>query len=78
MFADRVLRTLESEARNALAIALAPALGPKTLLVDDTLFIRRLSVARPLDLFTGAAFLREHGVRSISPMSIHAASIQSR
>lgn len=71
MFADRVLRTLESEARRCLASALAPLPGPKTLLVDDTLFDTRMSVARPLDLFTDANFMREHGIRSVAPLSAH-------
>lgn len=69
MFGDRVQRALESEARRCLAAALAPVPGSKALLVDDTLFDTRLSVARPLDLFTDATFLREHGVRVVSPLS---------
>lgn len=72
MFADRVQRLLESEARQVFAAALAPAPGPKGILIDDTLYDARLSVARPLDLFTDATFLREHGVRSIAPLSAHA------
>lgn len=72
MFAERVQRLLESEARQVFASALAPAPGPKGILVDDTLYDARLSVARPLDLFTDATFLREHGVRSIAPLSAHA------
>lgn len=72
MFADRVQRLLESEARQVFAAALAQAPGPKALLVDDTLYDARLSVARPLDLFTDATFLREHGIRSIAPLSAHA------
>lgn len=72
MFADRVQRLLESDARQAFAAALSPVPGPKGILVDDTLFDSRLSVARPLDLFADATFLREHGIRAIAPLSTHA------
>lgn len=72
MFAERVQRILESDARRSLAIALSPLPGPKALLLDDTLYDTRLCVARPLDLFTDEAFLREHGVRAVAPLSAHA------
>lgn len=69
MFAERVQRVLESEARRSLASALSPVPGSKALLVDDTLFDTRLSLVRPLHLFTNEAFMREHGVRAIAPLS---------
>lgn len=72
MNAERAQRTLEGEARSAFASALSALPGPKGLLVDDTLYVPRLSVTSALDLFADAAFLREHGVRNIAPLSAQA------
>lgn len=66
---EQAQRTLESAARRALASALSPLPGPKALLVDPTLYIKRLSIASPLDLFTDPTFLREHGIRAIAPLT---------
>ena len=74
MIAERTQRTLESEARRALASALSSLPGPKGLLIDDALFDPLLSVARPLDLFTDLAFLREHGIRAVAPLVRHGGS----
>lgn len=71
MLHERVQRTLESEARRSLANALSPLPGPKGLLVDQALFDPRLSIVRPLDLFTDATFLREHGIRAVASLSAH-------
>lgn len=70
MLPEITQRTLESEARRALASAIASLPGPKSLLVDSSLYDSRLSLARPLELFTDATFLREHGIRSVAPIEL--------
>lgn len=75
MQAEHAQRTLESDARHALATALAAVPGPKGLLVDDTLYDPVLSVARPLQLFTDLAYLREHGIRAVAPLTGQGAGV---
>lgn len=70
MLPEITQRTLESEARRALASAIASLPGPKALLVDSSLYDSTLSLARPLELFTDATFLREHGIRSVAPVEL--------
>lgn len=60
---------LQSLARASLASALAPLPGPKALLVDPSLYVSRLSLCSPLDLFTHPSFLNDHGLRLIAPLS---------
>eukprot|EP00737_Agarophyton_chilense_P001972 gb/GEZJ01002228.1/.p1 GENE.gb/GEZJ01002228.1/~~gb/GEZJ01002228.1/.p1 ORF type:complete len:755 (-),score=113.26 gb/GEZJ01002228.1/:16704-18968(-) len=68
MLPEIAQRTLESEARRALASALSSLPGAKSLLVDPFLYDTQLSVVRPLELFSDATFLREHGIRYVAPI----------